>query len=205
MSEGKYFCPNCGAPVAATDKFCQTCGAKLIDQTDARPQKPYTQPPVQPQPQHPYGQPTPTQYSGPYAPPTQPITPGQPPGPYAGRIMPVQRAGPEYYAQVKAGLGSRVLAYILDSLIFGFIGSFCFIIPWFKDVIPERGKSFGKAMLNLKVVDYDTGLPITAGQACMRNFGYLLTLGFDIFVPFCTSDGRRVGDYLAGSIVIEDV
>jgi len=184
MSE-KYFCPNCGAPVAPTDKFCQSCGAKLVEQSAVQ------QPPVKP---------TTPQYSGPYVPPQAVSYQGQTtPG------LPYQGIPQASYAQLKPSYFSRTLAYLLDGIIFGFIGSFCFIIPLFKDVIPERGKSFGKAILNLKVVDYDTGIPITAGQACLRQLGFIITAGFDIFVPLCTEDGRRVGDYIAGTIVLEDI
>ncbi|MHA1115869.1 MAG: RDD family protein [Candidatus Heimdallarchaeaceae archaeon] len=195
----KYFCPNCGAAVTPEDKFCQNCGTKLENvQGVSAPayQAPVSQSgPVTPAP--PYQQPS-QQYQ-----PYQPYVESQ-------RIQQVRVVDPSQYMQIKASLGNRCLAYLIDSIIWSLISSFtgglgACAVP-FKDSIPEEGKSFGKQAMHIRVVDFNTGKPMTVGQGFVRNcLGNLVTLGFDIFVPICTSDGRRVGDYLAGTIVIEDM
>ncbi|MHA1953178.1 MAG: RDD family protein, partial [Candidatus Heimdallarchaeaceae archaeon] len=127
--------------------------------------------------------------------PAQPYAAAQP-MPVAGGIPKGQ------YLELKPSYLDRFLAYLVDGIVFGFIGAICFIVPFFKDMIPEAGKSVGKSMLKLKVVNYDTGNPITAGQACVRTLCFILP--FDLFVPLCTEDGRRIGDMVANTIVLED-
>jgi len=201
----KLFCPNCGAPVAEGDRYCQSCGAKLeIDFVPA------------PKAQEAVYTPSPPRYQPPPGAPVQPPPPQQVSGPaQPGYYVPPAQPGvaqPSYRTisgvaliQYKADLLKRIAAFIIDFIIFGIIGAFCGIILFFKDVIPEQGKSFGKGMFGIKVVDFDTGRPITAGQACMRQMGYIISCGIDMFVPFFTTDGRRLGDYMANSIVIEDI
>jgi len=176
MSSEKFFCPNCGASVTPEDKFCQNCGAKLKDQEPSV---------IAPGVQQPH-----VQTSGPVIPAYQP-PPQQPHQAYQPYQPVVQQAGfvdPAHYLQLKADLGSRCLAFLIDSIIWGIIssctGGFAVFVAIFKDSIPKEGRSFGKQAMNIKVVDYNTGGPMS--------------------VPLCTSDGRRVGDYIAGTIVIED-
>ncbi len=181
----KYFCPNCGSSAGQEDKFCLNCGKKLIEDSSPSPkaQKPQYEAPAQQQ--------------APYAPPqpyaqTQPYAPAQP--------MPVSGGGiPRHaYAQLRANYSDRVIAYCID----GCVSSFCPPLTCFRDIIPESGKGFGKSMMNLMVVDYDTGLPITAGQACVRTICFIGII--DIFVPLCNDEGRRIGDLVANTIVLED-
>lgn len=182
MSRKKFFCPNCGSSTTPDDKFCLSCGHKLADEASI------PSPAQQPQYQQP------VQQSGPYS-PAQPYAAAQP--------MPVAGGIPrERYMELKPKFLDRFLAYLVDGVIFGFIGAFCPIVPLFKDMIPEAGKSFGKSMLKLKVVNYDTGHPIKAGQACVRSLCFILP--FDLLVPLCTEDGRRIGDMVANTIVLED-
>lgn len=180
----KYFCPNCGSSTATEDKFCLNCGKKLVEDSAPSPkaQKPQYEASAQ---QTPYVPPQP------YA-QTQQYAPAQP--------MPVSGSGiPKHaYTQLRASFGDRVVAYLLDSVI----SSFCPPLACFRDIIPENGKGFGKSMMKLVVVDYDTGLPITAGQACVRT---LCMCGvIDVFMPLCNEEGRRIGDLVANSIVLED-
>jgi len=183
----KYFCPNCGSSTSPEDKFCLNCGKKLVKDSAPSPkvQKPQYEAPAQQQ--APYVPPQP------YA-PTQTYAPTQP--------MPVSGGGiPKHaYAQLKASYCDRGLAYLIDGCIF----SFCPPLACFRDIIPKAGKGFGKSAMNLMVVDYDTGLPITAGQACVRTLCMGATSGFDACVPLCTEDGRRLGDLVANTIVLED-
>ena len=58
--------------------------------------------------------------------------------------------------------------------------------------------------MKIRVVDYDSGDPITFEQSCLRNICLGFLFGIDLIVPLCNDEGRRVGDYLAGTIVIED-
>jgi len=196
----KYFCPNCGAAVIPEDKFCQNCGTKLEGGTAQGVSAPAYQ--------------APASQSGPVTPtPTyQPSQPYQPYQPYVDsqRIQQVSTVDPSQYMRIKASLGNRCVANLIDSIIWTLISSFSgglgiFAVP-FKDSIPEEGKSFGKQAMHIRVVDYNTGRLMTVGQGFVRNcLGYLVTLGLDFFIPICTNDGRRVGDYLAGTIVIEDM
>ncbi len=216
----KYFCPICGASVSPTDKFCQNCGAKLAE-GDA-----VTTQPVNPQyqQQQPMGS-SATIGPGPAVPPSQPAAYQQPNQPYQTYqpYQPYQQGNvsgpvvtpsqlyvdPSRFMELKAGLGERFLASLIDSLVWG-LASACTglgacVIP-FKDSIPSAGVSVGKEAMHIKVVDYKTGAPMTVGQGLIRNLcGYTLTLGLDVFVPICTADGRRVGDYMAGTIVIKDM
>ena len=104
------------------------------------------------------------------------------------------------YSRYKARFLDRCIALLLD----GIINSILVPLWLLKDMVPEKGKSFGKSFLKLKVVNYDTGLPISAGQAFVRNIVLYLFCWIDIFIPLFTNDGRRIGDYIAKTIVIED-
>lgn len=171
----KFFCPNCGAAAAPEDKFCLNCGTNLKEGTGV------PTPPAQPVTQQP-----PTQHAGPYAP---------------AQAIPAAVGVPRSsYIQMKAPLSSRCVALLIDNLIY----NFCPPLWCFRDVIPEKGKSFGKSMLNLKVVDYDTGLPISVGQSCIRTICLGVCFGFDYIWPLFNDEGRRIGDYIAGTIVLED-
>ena len=98
---------------------------------------------------------------------------------------------------------------IVDGVVGGILS--CILYPCWKDGIRE-GRSFGKGMSNIKVVKYDTGAPASIGDSIMRNCGEscvgcctcgltnLLTLYFILL----TDDKRRVGDRIAGTIVVRD-
>lgn len=179
----KYFCPNCGTSASQEDKFCLNCGKKIGKDSAPSPkaQKPQYEAPAQ---------------QAPYVPP-QPYAQTQQ---YAPAQMPVSTGGiPKHaYPQLRASYCDRVLAYFIDGCIF----SFCPPLACFKDIIPNAGKGFGKSAMNLMVVDYDTGLPITAGQACVRTLCFISVI--DVFMPLCNEEGRRIGDFVANTIVLED-
>ena len=123
-------------------------------------------------------------------------------GPYlqARNVSDISETQKPDYSRYKARYLDRCIALLLD----GIINSIFFPLWLLKDMIPEKGKSFGKSFLKLKIVNYNTGLPISAGQAFVRNIFLYLFCWIDIFIPLFTSDGRRIGDYVAKTIVIED-
>ncbi len=177
----KYFCPNCGSSIAPEDKFCLNCGHKLVEESVPSAKAQQAEP-VQPAPEH----------SGPYA-RVQPAA-----YPY---VQPAQQAVlPANYIQLKASYMDRCLALLIDDILY----NLCPPLWCFRDVIPERGKSFGKSIMKIRVVDYDSGLPITVGQSCIRTLCLGVLFGIDFIVPLCNDEGRRIGDYLAGTIVLED-
>lgn len=181
----KYFCPNCGSSIAPEDKFCLNCGHKLLEESVPAPKAQQT--------------PTPAQ-SGPYAPVQSGPYDRVQPAPYPQAQPGPQAVLPANYIQFKASYMDRCLALLIDSVLY----NLCPPLWCFRDVIPEKGKSFGKSMLNIRVVDYDTGQPITTGQSCVRTLCLGVLFGIDYIVPLCNEEGRRVGDYLAGTIVLED-
>ncbi|MHA2297229.1 MAG: RDD family protein [Candidatus Hodarchaeales archaeon] len=101
----------------------------------------------------------------------------------------------------------RCIAFIIDD--------FLNIIPTYycwKDGIRD-GQSFGKGLIgNLRVVKYDTGQPATIGDSLMRNCGESIATGctcgllglLSCFWLLFDSEHRRLGDRLAGTIVIRD-
>ena len=124
----------------------------------------------------------------------QPVT-YQPSG-----ISPVYQPRP-FHPSMKAPLGDRCVAYLVDSFISQFT---CGIYGCFKDGIRE-GQSIGKGLMNLRVVDYATGNPGTLGQSCVRNCLCSWLDGCTCFcVPLISEDGRRISDHIAGTIVILD-
>jgi len=180
----KYFCPNCGTSAGQEDKFCLNCGKKIGKDSAPSPkaQKPEYEAPAQQQ--------------APYVPPQPYAQPQQ----HAPAQMPVSTGGiPKHaYPQLRASYGDRFVAYIVDYCM----ASFCPPLGCLRDIVPETGKGFGKSMMKLMVVDYDTGLPITAGQACVRTLCFISVI--DVFMPLCNDDGRRIGDFIANTIVLED-
>ena len=75
----------------------------------------------------------------------------------------------------------------------------------------SRGRSLGKLAVGLRVVRVDGG-PIRFRHALVRGLaGFIVdfwTLGLfgavAVIVSLCSSDGRRVGDFLAGTLVIRE-
>lgn len=109
------FCIKCGSPV--TGSFCTTCGAPAAP---PRPPQPAAAPPVPPAlpPQAPQYVPAPP----PQAPPYVPVPPPQ--APYAAG-MPVPPVAPVFdYAT----WGTRVLGYLIDSLIVGVVGGILLVL-----------------------------------------------------------------------------
>ena len=72
----------------------------------------------------------------------------------------------------------------------------------------SRGRTFGKMALGLRVVRTDGG-PIRFRHALVRAlsgiFDFLVTIGvLAVVTSFCSRDGRRTGDFLAGTVVVRE-
>lgn len=190
------FCDNCGYELKPDDLFCPSCGkenknrgpAKQVDQSggSSQPQQTYQQPPQQ----QPSNQP---KYQPAY----------QQPGYQAPQYgQSVKRAVEAPYNYRIAPCGDRCVAYIIDEFIAG-IGMYLCCVPgllysYFKDGIRD-GRSFGKGAMNLRVVNFNTGMPATPMESCVRNFCSICPCWLLV-----EKNQRRVGDLIAGTIVIKD-
>ncbi len=100
----------------------------------------------------------------------------------------------ERLVQRTAPCMDRCIAYIIDGC--------CSCIPCYplwKDGIRD-GQSFGKGMMGLRVVNFTTGNPASIMDSCLRNFCSCCPP-----LLLFTKGRRRVGDMVAGTIVIKDV
>lgn len=134
---------------------------------------------------------------------------------------------------VPAGMGSRAMAWFVDGILqaglmlllfyffFGLlgdgIGSFAFmtvqfVIVWAYHVgfdLFAGGRSPGKIMLGLRVVD-ERGLPIGMQQSFIRNIVRVLDAqplffyGFGGLVALLHPERRRLGDIVAGTLVVAE-
>ncbi|MHA1984543.1 MAG: DUF7577 domain-containing protein [Candidatus Hodarchaeales archaeon] len=107
-------------------------------------------------------------------------------------------AGGSHLTKAPPPAGERIGAYFIDCFISDFLCCFGCFYTCFKDGI-NNGQSVGKGLLNLRVVDYNTGMPATYGQSCVRNFCECCSC-----YALIDNQGRRMGDYIAGTIVIDD-
>lgn len=65
-----------------------------------------------------------------------------------------------------------------------------------------RAGSPGKRICGLRVVDARTGEPCRLLQSVVRNLLLIAIGAVDLLVPFFRSDGRRIGDTVAGTVVV---
>jgi uncharacterized RDD family membrane protein YckC len=132
-----------------------------------------------------------------------------------------------------AGLGSRFIAQLLDSLILGVIAVIVDIavlgaidgsnpqnaalavlavggVTLFVEVgyfticeVATGGRTPGKSAGQLRVLDISGAAP-TAGQLLLRNVARIVdvTFGLGVVVMFWNSQSRRIGDLLAGTVVV---
>ena len=119
--------------------------------------------------------------------------------------------------------GERLLGQLLDGLvIFGlaFVGEFTVgraadlqgwplfgaLLPalayyFLADALPG-GQSLGKRMLDMKVIDAETGEPCSFGQSFIRNL--ILMIGGPVDWVFIFGDRhQRLGDKAAGTLVVD--
>lgn len=127
-----------------------------------------------------------------------------------------------------AGPVSRALAWLLDLLIrigiifvlsmtLGWAGAFgvglfllaVFLVEWFYPVLFEvyrNGQTPGKSAMGLRVL-YDDGTPIGWSGSMVRNLlravDFLpLFNGFGLITMLLSSDFKRLGDIVAGTVVV---
>ncbi len=141
------------------------------------------------------------------------------------QIQTTQNVGIQYAI---AGLGDRIAAYLLDSVIIGayviivmfLLGSLgvntywlfiLFYLPaFFYHLLSEiflDGQSIGKKQFNLKVVRLD-GNPVTLGNYVMRWILRLVDISISsgavaMLSIAVTKEGQRVGDIAAGTTVVK--
>lgn len=132
-----------------------------------------------------------------------------------------------------AGFWIRFLAYIIDNLVFGVIGlvvSFVlslvglydwetelntFDMIWWMVIVVvsivmwvKYAGTPGKRLLRLKILDADTGEPLSAGKAILRYVGYIPAyLVLCIGVIWVAFDQRKQGwhDKMANSVVVKEL
>jgi hypothetical protein len=171
------FCPFCGSEVDQDSIYCLSCGKKLPERVSAPPKRAVSWETA----------PTEPSYEPGYRPPVS--------------YKPIYQPRP-YHPSMKAEIGERCIALLVDDFISGFT---CGIYGCFKDGIRD-GVSFGKGLFSMRVVDFNTGLPATYGQSLVRN---CLCSWLDqcccYLVAMIDDDGRRIGDQIAGTIVIKDM
>ena len=118
-----------------------------------------------------------------------------------------------------------ILAYIFSALgssggFAAFISSLGMIIafiiavvyPYVKDGIGRTGKygfrpgqSYGKRICNTMVINVKTNQPCSIGESALRNLILCIPLlGFvDVIIGLASDDGRRIGDKVADTQVID--
>ncbi len=65
-----------------------------------------------------------------------------------------------------------------------------------------RAGSLGKRICGLRVVDARSGAPCRRLQSVVRNLILLAVGAADLLVPLFRADGRRIGDRVAGTVVV---
>lgn len=172
------YCPFCGADVEPESHYCLKCGKELPEK--AVPEKGV--PTWEPAPTEPSRRPE----------PRPPVT-----------YRPLYQPKP-YHPAMKAPLGERCVALIVDDAI----GTIVPFVGWVYGIIKDGirdGQSLGKGVMGLRVVDFQTGMPATMGQSFMRNCCPGCIDGCCCYlVALMDQDGRRIGDQVAGTVVILD-
>ena len=173
--------------------------------------------------------PPPPPPSGGYPPPPPPPE-MQPPGPPP---MPYPPQPPTAYAPAVTygGFWIRVVAYIIDGILLGIVGSIVAVIfranpgdptssgytvaqtinfligaVYFVGLWTYWGASVGQRILKLRVVDVNTQQPIGVGKAILRYIGLFISfIVCFIGVIWVAFDPRKQGwmDKIAGTLVLQ--
>ncbi|MFH1434895.1 MAG: RDD family protein [Pseudomonadota bacterium] len=69
-----------------------------------------------------------------------------------------------------------------------------------RDGLP--GGSLGKRLMGITVIDVKTGAPCSKKQSFLRNLLLMVLGALDLVVPFFRKNGRRIGDDVAGTVVV---
>jgi uncharacterized RDD family membrane protein YckC len=125
----------------------------------------------------------------------------------------------------KASAGSRLVAVVIDILISYIPVALLFILMGFtgyqlggmlalvynlvKDAVPAlNGQSLGKRAMNIRVVNYETGNPITGdyGASAIRAVSLMIPLlnVIEFILVIADHNGRRIGDKWAKTIVVRN-
>jgi uncharacterized RDD family membrane protein YckC len=173
-------------------------------------------------------------------PPPPPPTGGYPPPPPPPPEMQPPGAGMQYGAQPPmayaqqakyGGFWIRVVAYIIDGIILGIVGTIIDVIfranpndpnstgytiaqlinfligaGYFIGFWTAWSASPGQRVLKLRVVDANTTQPITVGKAVLRYIGLIVSfLVCFIGVIWVAFDARKQGwmDKIAGTVVLQ--
>jgi hypothetical protein len=181
------FCPHCGSKVEPNAVYCLQCGIKLPTGVSKKPirEERYPRQPVR----HPL-----------------PTTPP--------RHIPQRYTPKPFHPTMQASLGDRCFALLIDNCISACISLVscmvcCVPLGFFYDFIKDgirEGQSLGKGSMNLRVVDFQTGRPATIGQSMIRNClcGSCDSGTCYCFAIFDNNSRRRLGDIIAGTVVIKD-
>jgi uncharacterized RDD family membrane protein YckC len=121
----------------------------------------------------------------------------------------------------KASAGARLVAVIIDIFIsyipvailfvlMGFTGyqlggMLALIYNLVKDAVPAlNGQSVGKRAMNIRVVNFETGNPITGdyGASAIRAVSLMIPLLNIVEFILVIAHGRRIGDKWAKTIVV---
>lgn len=95
------------------------------------------------------------------------------------------------------GLEALIGMFTIPALLF------CLGYLFFADALPG-GQSFGKRMLEIAVVDRQSGQPCSAWQSFVRNL-LLSIFGFFDWIFIFGEQHQRLGDKAAGTIVVDAV
>jgi uncharacterized RDD family membrane protein YckC len=103
-----------------------------------------------------------------------------------------------------AAIGMATMILMLAAYLVMGLGLIWFFVYYFLKDAWQKGCSIGKRLFGLMVIGTSSNTPCTRWQSVFRNIGYLLPLTqmLDPFAVLQDAQGRRVGDYLAGTQVI---
>lgn len=99
---------------------------------------------------------------------------------------------------------NREMLNLLVLMLCGLLMLVNFIYVLFKDGF--SGVSFGKRVTGCRVVEQETGKPVSAGRSVLRNLTTAcVPLAFvELAISSFRSDRRRIGDLLARTVVVSD-